>query len=208
MPLEIRDPSPSSTLVGRSASVVAVDPIENAIDMWAEASTRAETRDREERLRYKKQVVRSFLKYVGKHPGEVEPADVRAWRKHLESLKKSENTVYSYLSRLSSFYEWLRQYPGIKDHIHNNPVSMTRPTAPRPYQTEKTKAWTDDQMNAILDSIPGEAEQGSIHALRDYAVTLFYLYSGLRRNEVFGLRGSDIELQDDGLIIRYKRKGG
>ncbi len=207
MSLEIRDPSPSSILVARSASVVAVDPVENAIDMWAEASTRAETRDREERLRDKKQVVRSFLKYVGKHPGEVDPADVRAWRKHLESLK-SENTVYSYLSRVSSFYEWLRKYPEIKDHIHNNPVSMTRPTAPRPYQTEKTRAWTDEEMNAILDSIAGEAEQGSIHALRDYAVTLFYLYSGLRRNEVFGLRGGDVELQEGGLIVRYKRKGG
>jgi hypothetical protein len=143
MSLEIRDPSPSSTLVGRSASVVAVDPIENAIDMWAEASTRAETRDREERLRDKKQIIRSFLNFIGKHPGEVGPTDVRAWRKHLESLK-SENTVYSYLSRLSSFYEWLRQYPGIKDHIHNNPVSIVRPAAPRPYQTEKTKAWTAD----------------------------------------------------------------
>jgi len=207
MSIEIRDPSPSSILVGRSASVVAVDPIENAIDMWAEASTRAETRDREERLRDKKQIIRSFLNFIGKHPGEVGPTDVRAWRKHLESLK-SENTVYSYLSRLSSFYEWLRKYPGIKDHIHNNPVSIVRPTAPRPYQTEKTRAWTDEEMNAILDSITGEAERGSIHALRDYAVTLFYLYSGLRRNEVFGLRGSDIELQDDGLIVRYKRKGG
>jgi len=207
MPLEIRDPSPSSILVARSASVVAVDPIENAIDMWAEASTRAETRDREERLRDKKQIIRSFLSFIGKHPGEVGPADVRAWRKHLESLK-SENTVYSYLSRLSSFYEWLRKYPGIKDHIHNNPVSMVRPTAPRPNQTEKTKAWTDDEMNAILDSITAEAEKGSIHALRDYSVTLFYLYSGLRRNEVFGLRGGDIELQENGLIVRYKRKGG
>jgi hypothetical protein len=32
--------------------------------------------------------------------------DVRDWRKYLE-LEKSENTVYSYLSRVSSFYEWL-----------------------------------------------------------------------------------------------------
>jgi integrase len=193
--------------VARSASVVAVDPIENAIALWAEGSTRAETRDREERLRDKKQVIRSFLKYVGKHPGEVEPADVRAWRKHLES-QKSENTIYSYLSRVSSFYEWLRKYPEIKDHIQNNLVSMVRPPAPRPYQTEKTNAWTDDEMNAILDQIAAEAERGSIHALRDYAVTLFYLYSGLRRNEVFGLHGGDIELQEGGLIVRYKRKGG
>jgi len=39
-------------------------------------------------------------------------------------------------------------------------------------------------------------------------MTLFYLYSGLRLNEVFGLRGDDIELQENGLIVRYKRKGG
>jgi integrase len=63
-------------------------------------------------------------------------------------------------------------------------------------------------MNAILDQIAAEAERGSIHALGDYSVTLFYLFSGLRRNELFGLRGNDVELQEDGLIVRYKRKGG
>ncbi|MCI0392083.1 MAG: tyrosine-type recombinase/integrase [Acidobacteria bacterium] len=193
-------------IVGRSVVVIS-DPIETAITLWAEASTRTETRDREERLRDKRQIIRSFLQFVGKHPGDVDPMDVRAWRKHLES-KKSENTVYSYLSRVSSFYEWLRKYPEIKDHIRSNPVSIMRPTAPRPYQTEKTKAWTDDEMNAILDQVAAEAERGSIHALRDYAVTLFYLYSGLRRNELFGLRGNDIELKEDGLIVRYRRKGG
>ncbi|MBO0862216.1 MAG: hypothetical protein J2P21_27720 [Chloracidobacterium sp.] len=40
------------------------------------------------------------------------------------------------------------------------------------------------------------------------ANSMFYLYSGLRRNEVFGLRGGDIELQEGGLIVRYQRKGG
>jgi site-specific recombinase XerD len=184
-----------------------MDPVEMAITLWAEASTRSETRDREERLRDKRQIIRSFLNYVGKHPGEVDPMDVRAWRRHLES-EKSENTVYFYLSLVSSFYEWLRKYPEIKDHIRSNPVSIMRPTAPRPYQTEKTKAWTDDEMNAILDQVAAEAERGSIHALRDYAVTLFYLYSGLRRNELFGLRGNDIELKEEGLIVRYRRKGG
>lgn len=193
-------------IAGRSVVVIS-DPIETAITLWAEASTRSETRDREERLRDKRQIIRSFLQFVGKHPGEVDTMDVRAWRKHLES-QKSENTVYSYLSRVSSFYEWLKNHPEIKDHIPSNPVSIMRPTAPRPYQTEKTKAWTDDEMNAILDQVAAEAERGSIHALRDYAVTLFYLYSGLRRNELFGLRGNDVELKEDGLIVRYRRKGG
>jgi len=194
------------TASGQSVMATATDPVENAIVLWAEASTRTETRDREERLRDKQQIIRSFLQFVGKHPGEVEPLDVRAWRKHLES-KKSENTVYSYLSRVSSFYEWLRKYPEIKDHIRSNPVSMTRPKAPQPYQTKKTKAWTDDEMNAILDRIRAEADQGSIHALRDYAVTLLFLYSGLRRNEIFDLRSNDVELLKGGLIVRYKRRG-
>jgi integrase len=100
-----------------------------------------------------------------------------------------------------------RTHPKIKDHIPNNSVSMARPTAPRLYLTEKTKACTDDEMNAILDRIRAEADQGSIHALRDYAVTLLFLYSGLRRNEIFDLRGGDVELLKGGLIVRYKRRG-
>ncbi|HKX30792.1 MAG TPA: tyrosine-type recombinase/integrase [Blastocatellia bacterium] len=207
MPDESNNRSLARLTAHQSIAPVAADPIENAIVLWAEASTRTETRDREERLSDKQKIIRSFLNFVGKHPGEVDPMDVRAWRKHLES-EKSENTVYSYLSRVSSFYEWLRTHPGIKEHIPHNPVSLGRPKAPRPYQTEKTKAWTDDEMNSILDAIAAEAKKGSIHALRDYAVTLFYLFSGLRRNELFGLRGNDVELQEDGLIIRYKRKGG
>lgn len=190
---------------GIDISQVSADPIENAIAEWAEATTRPETRDREERLRDKRQIISSFLKSAGKPLNEIGESDVQAWRKHLAS--KSKNTVYSYISRVSSFFDWLRKHPKIKDHIPENPVSSSRPKAPLPYQTEKTKAWTDAEMNSILDAIAEDAERGSIHALRDYAVTLFYLYSGQRRNEVFGLRGSDIELLDGGLIVRYKRKG-
>jgi integrase len=191
----------------RELKDISPDPVENAIILWAEATTRVETEEREERMRIKRVIVRSFLNFVGKHPGEVEAMNVLAWRKLLEA-EKSENTVYTYLSRVSSFYEWLRSHPGIKDLIRNNPVSVGRPKAPRPYGTDKTKAWTDEEMNAILDRIAAEAEAGMVHALRDYAVTLFYLFSGLRRNELFGLRGNDLELSEDGVIIRYKRKGG
>jgi hypothetical protein len=54
--------------------------------------------------------------------------DLRDWRKHPES-EKSENNVYSYLSRVSSFYEWLKKHPELKEHIRNNPVSPVRPKA-------------------------------------------------------------------------------
>lgn len=184
------------------------DPVETAVTLWAEASTRPETRERDGRLRDKQQIVLAFLRFTGKHPGEVGPADVREWRRHLEEQGRAENTIYSYISRVSSFYEWLRKHADLREQIRTNPAELVRPKAPRPYQTEKTKAWTDGQMNALLGAIAEEAARGSIHALRDYAVTLFYLFSGLRRNELFGLRGNDLELEETGLIVRYQRKGG
>lgn len=79
-----------------------------------------------------------------------------------------------------------RNPPKIKDHIPNNSV---------------------DEMNAILDRIRAEADQSSIHALRDYALTLLFLYSELRRNEIFNLRGGDVQLLKGGLIVKYKRRG-
>lgn len=185
----------------------APDPVQTAILLWAEATTRPETLDRAERLRDKQQIVRAFLRFAGKHPGDVDSMDVQAWRRHLES-RKSANTVYSYLSRVSSFYDWLGNHPELRARLRGNPVSLARPHSPQPYQTEKTRAWTDDEMNAILAAIAEEARGGSLPALRDYAVTLFYLFSGLRRNELFGLRGGDLELPEAGLIVRYKRKGG
>jgi integrase len=192
----------------RAVTVPVTDPVETAVTLWAEASTRPETRGRDERLRDKREIIRAFLHFTGKHPGEVGPADVREWRRHLEEEGRAENTIYSYISRVSSFYEWLRKHPDLREQIRANPADIVRPKAPRPYQTEKTKAWTDGQMNAILSAIAEEAARGSIHALRDYAVTLFYLFSGLRRNELFGLRGNDLELEEEGLIVRYRRKGG
>lgn len=189
-------------------AVTVVDPVEQAIALWAEATTRTETRERVERVRDKQQIIRAFFTFVQKHPGEVSLEDVKAWREALERQGKSENTVYSYLSRLSSFYEWLRLHPQLREQISANPVTLIRPSAPRPYQTEKTKAWTDAEMNDILDVIENAAQTGSKHALRDYAVALFYLYSGLRRNEVFGLRGCDVEFEEKGLVVRYQRKGG
>ncbi|HWS87589.1 MAG TPA: site-specific integrase [Pyrinomonadaceae bacterium] len=43
---------------------------------------------------------------------------------------------------------------------------------------------------------------------RDYALLLFYFLTGLRRSEVIGLRGRDLETKEGTLVIRYRRKGG
>jgi integrase/recombinase XerD len=188
----------------RSDSEVA---LQTAIWLWANQTTRPETNERESKLGDKRQAVSRFFAFAGKHPGEVRPADVEAWRAHLEAAGNKATTIYTRISRLSSFYRWLMADPQLNLYISSNPTAQARPHFPRPYQSESVKAWSDDEMNALLAVVKRAADSGSIVGKRDYGL-LFYLLTGLRRNEVISLRGKDLQRKDDRLIIGYKRKGG
>ena len=153
----------------------------NAIALWAQGNTRPETVDRDDKVKDKMTAVRTFFSFVGKHPGEVTPADVAAWRQRLETLGQKPATVYARLSRLSSFYRWLMSNPQLSAHIQVNPVLQARPRFPRPYQSESVKAWSDEEMNALLTVVRLAADAGSVVGNRDYALLLFYLLTGLRR---------------------------
>jgi integrase len=179
-----------------------------AVEFWADASTRAETFERAAKLHDKRQAVTSFFAFAGKHPGEVTPEDVRAWREHLESLGQKPATVYARVSRVSSFFKWLMADPQLGQYIRSNPAAQARPRHPRPYQSEATKALTDEEMNNLLAAVRGKAEAGSVVAKRDYALLLFFFLTGLRRSEVISLRGGDLEDKEGRLVVKYRRKGG
>jgi integrase len=182
--------------------------LQNATRLWAERTTRPETYERDSKVGDKMQAVSRFFAFVGKHLGEVTPLDIEAWRVHLEAAGNKPATVYTRISRLSSFYKWLMADPQLGPYIRSNPAAQARPRFPRPYQSESVKAWTDDEMNDLLAVVKRSADSGSVVGKRDYALLLFYLLTGLRRNEVIGLRGKDIQRKDSKLIIDYKRKGG
>lgn len=182
--------------------------LRNAIQFWADSSTRAETYDRRDKLRDKIQVVTGFFAFVEKHPGDVNAEDVSAWRAHLESQGQTPATVYARVSRISSFYKWLMDDPQLGGYIRSNPAARARPRYPQPYQSESVKALTDDEMNRLLAAVRAHAYSGSVVGKRDYALLLFFFLTGLRRNEVISLRGRDLEYKEGRLIIKYRRKGG
>jgi integrase len=194
-----------------SQALAAPDPaaaIRNAATLWAEQNTRPETLERADKLRDKVSAVTSFFDSCGKHPGEVTPGDVSLWREGMERRGLKPATVYARVSRLSAFYRWLMSDARLSAHIRNNPAAQARPRYPRPYQSESTKALSDDEMNALLAPVRRLAESGSVVGKRDYALLLFYFLTGLRRAEVIGLRGRDLETRDGTLVIKYRRKGG
>jgi integrase len=186
--------------------------LRHALRLWAEASTAPSTERREELQGYKQRVVSSFFAFVGKTPGEISALDVEAWRDWLarskpDGLGLRANTVYARLCFLSSFFEWAMKEPALRGQIGSNPARLALPKAPKAYQTESVKAWTDEQLQAIVEAVRARATAGGIVGKRDYALLLFYLMTGMRRQEVIGLRGGDIRIEEY-ITLTGKVKGG
>jgi len=211
MSIEAVEGEPQGDSTTPSEALAAPDPgaaLRHAAAMWAEQNTRPETLARAEKLKDKLSAVTSFFDFAGKDPVEVTPADVSRWREGMEGRGLKPATVYARVSRVSAFYRWLMGDPQLSRFIRANPAAQARPRYPRPYQSEATKALTDGEMNSLLGVVRRLAEEGSIVGKRDYALLLFYFLTGLRRSEVIGLRGNDLEFRDGVLIIMYRRKGG
>jgi integrase len=207
---EVRE-EPETERASASEALAAHDAavsIRNAVSLWAEQNTRPETLARVEKLKDKVSAVTSFFDFSGKHPGEVTPEDVSRWRAEMEGRGLKPATVYARISRVSAFYRWLMADPQLSAFIRSNPAAQARPRYPRPYQSESTKALSDEEMVALLGAVRTLAESGSVVGKRDYALLLFYFLTGLRRSEVIGLRGRDMEVRDGSLVIKYRRKGG
>jgi site-specific recombinase XerD len=202
---------PQRETAAPSEALAPPDPeiaLRNAVNLWAEQNTRLETLARAEKLKDKIAAVISFFDFADKHPGEVTPEDISRWRQVMERRGLKPATVYARVSRVSAFYRWLMSDAQLSRFIRSNPAAQARPRYPRPYQSESTKALSDDEMNSLLGVVSRLAEADSVVGKRDYALLLFYFLTGLRRSEVIGLRGKDLEFKEGVLVIKYRRKGG
>jgi len=183
--------------------------LRSAISLWADAATDAASARRHDLVRDKTRAVDGFFTFAAKRPADVTPLDVKRWQRQLERAGLMPATVYSKVSRLSSFYTWALAKTPLRKVVHENPVRLARPKAPRAYQSESTKALDDDQARALVATVGRRAAVvGALTAKRDYALLVFYLLTGMRRAEVIGLRGKDVRVRDGSLVIRSKVKGG
>lgn len=189
------------------SEAVGLITLRHALRLWTEAVTAPTTEQRAQVLNYKQKVVESFFVFAGKYLGDISPLDVEAWRRALEARGLRPSTVYVRLSFLSSFFEWVVRDPALRAHIKSNPARLALPKAPKAYQTESVKAWTDEQLQAIVETVRAKAAAGEVVGKRDYALLLFYLMTGMRRQEVISLRGGDIKI-DDFITLAGKVKGG
>lgn len=182
--------------------------IKNAAALWADATTSTVSSRRDDILRDKQKAVLDFFKFTDTHPAEVKPEDIKVWQKTMEERGLARTTIYARICHLSSFYSWALRDPRLGEVIKFNPVSLAHPKAPRPYQTRSVKARTDEELRALLKVVRAKADAGSLTGKRDYALLLFYLATGLRRQEVISLRGRDVEFEGEIMILGSRVKGG
>jgi len=176
-----------------------------SIALWARAKTDPASRRSEGLQRDKAIAVGSFLAFCGRFPADVTPAHVAAWRAELERRQLAPGTVYKMIAAISSFFKWAAAIPG--SGVYQNPVESVRPRAPKAYG-KATRAIPREDVAKILWRIASEIDGGSVQAARDFAITLMLLESPLRRAEVIGLTGADVQTNNGGLVIRARRKGG
>ena len=178
--------------------------VSSSIDLWAAASTDPDTSRLADLLRDKRAAVADFFLFCGKRPQDVTPLDVKAWQEDLTARGLSSATVYAKVSRVSSFYKWLMEDEALKHVIVSNPVDLARPKAPKAYN--KAQALSDEELDALVQAMTAAADH-SLTGKRDYAMFLFYILTGHRREEVCRLTWGDLK-RNGRLTVRFLVKGG
>lgn len=148
--------------------------------------------------------IQDFMAFTGiRDPGGfrlVTRAHVLAWRRSLETRSLSPATVRRKLAALASLYEFLCD----RNAVGQNPVKGVKRPRVDTYEG-KTPALGDHQARALLDAPNARTLKG----LRDRAILSFFLFHGLRREELTRLCVKDFNLQRSGVPhIRVQGKGG
>ncbi len=108
--------------------------------------------------------------------------------------KLTGHTINCYLRSISAFWSWLSK----EGFIDSNPFAKVKiPKAPRKVITP----FTEEQVQSLLQAIDTSDTAG----LRNYAMVLMLLDTGMRLGELIGLKNNDVDLRKK--LSRFSVKG-
>lgn len=142
---------------------------------------------------------RGFLRFSGKHPAAIGPADLDAWLAELTRSDRGPATLAARLSAVGSFYTFARK----RGLCEVSPaVGVIRPKV-NPYA--HAQGLSPEQARSLLGAA---RRRGGLQGLRDHALLLTYLLTGHRLAVILGLRWGDLEVDGQSVAYRYRAKGG
>lgn len=130
-------------------------------------------------INYRRQHIEKFLLECSLPLNDLTPEYVLAWlKKH--SMHKNEGTINNYISDLSCFFKFCLEEEYIQRVIVKN---RWRPKMPRPVPKYLDKS-EEAKVRLAAEKLP----------LRDRAIIEFFLSTGCRCCEVYGLNIGDLDL--------------
>jgi len=134
---------------------------------------------------------------------DVDIKDILKYKAYLE--QKSPATLNNRLSALSSFYDFCNKYIDPKTGkplLLYNPVSAIKREKVNPYT--RSRKMNINEFKLILEQINRKTLRGK----RDYAILMFFVYTGRRRSEIVNMNVGDIFEYEGKIFYRYRGKGG
>ena len=129
----------------------------------------------------------------------IKPAHAIAWRETMQRGEKSNRTIHTNLSALSSLFKHLCE----KQVVRENPVRDVKRPQVATDQVESI-VLTREQASKMLQAPPENTERG----LRDQAILATLFYTGTRIQSVCTLKVKDI-FEDNGFpVLAFTIKGG
>ena len=109
------------------------------------------------------------------------------------------STIRTYYNKLIVFFRWL-EYQG---YIPMGSLS-TRITKPPNPTYEDDKALSEEEVSKIISAITLYGVEDSFMYKRDMAILLLFIYTGIRKGELLGLRVQDIKFDKNTVFIHGK----
>ncbi len=115
-------------------------------------------------------------------------------------MRRLSRYLAEHISRFGDYFVEIKRNPtSVNYHLNILPFKLAVP-----YRFSLV-LWMLQRLMTPNGPIPHESAS---YPKRDYAILLFFVMTGLRRNEVIGLKGKDLEFKDDRFLARCKVKGG
>jgi len=138
-------------------------------------------------------------------PQNLTPTDIKKYRRYLESGGKKPATIHRHLSAIQSYGRWAQE----EGFIDFNPSVNIRKIA----QVQLAPKWLDrKQQSALERELERQVQIASqsprrFYALRDRAIVLLLLNTGLRISELSTLQMDHLTLTERKGALRVKGKG-
>lgn len=134
--------------------------------------------------------LKTILHLFGQYLGDVWPVtedEINGFLAEGHSRGLSDSTVWNYYRALRTFFCWLHK----RGRIETNPILLAeRPPKPRLLP----RAPKEQDVKRLLDYLATEARSGEWVAIRNQALIVLALDSGMRRGELAALKVSDLDL--------------